>query len=234
MAEEWKVLDLPSKSFDEFEVFFFDRTMVPDGQIFSHFHADADGRQYDDVAHSSPEVVVRHMTGLFSHFGEIAPRYSLAQVDQAIWGIFTSFSLDGLLFDTSLLLPDRLECVRSMYRVFADFVTQSKEGEWGGFWMWWDFILHDFWLPPRPRLPGTRRGDPEKLDAESRILLDAIFETLTRILELPDKHAQRSALHGLGHLHHPAVHETVQRYIDTHQSGFDLAWLEQCRDGNVL
>lgn len=234
MSEEWKVLDLSTKSFDEFVAFFFDRTVVPDRQIFAHFHTDADGRQYDDVVHSSPEVIVHHMTELFSRFGEIAPRYSLAQVDQAIWGIFTSFSLDTLLFESSLPLPDRLECIRSMYRVFAVFVRDSKGGEWNAFWMWWDFVLHDFWLPPRPCVPGTYRGDPEKLDAESRILLDAMFETLKRILDLPDKHAQRCALHGLGHLLHPAVRETVQRYIDTHESTFAPEWLEQCRDGNVL
>ena len=48
---------------------------------------------------------------------------------------------------------------------------------------------------------------------------------------LPDRNSQKSALHGLGHLHHPDVHGEVQQFIDTHGEGFTLKWLEQCRDG---
>jgi hypothetical protein len=60
-----------------------------------------------------------------------------------------------------------------------------------------------------------------------------MFETLKRILDLPHTETQRCALHGLGHLHHPEVRETVQHYIDANQSQFPLSWLEQCRDGTV-
>lgn len=45
------------------------------------------------------------------------------------------------------------------------------------------------------------------------------------------------ALHGLGHLHHPAVRETVQKFIDTHQGELTeqgLRWVEQCRDGTGM
>jgi hypothetical protein len=57
---------------------------------------------------------------------------------------------------------------------------------------------------------------------------------LVRILDVPNIETQRCALHGLGHLHHPEVHGIVQRYIDTNKSAFDLAWLNQCREGTVL
>jgi len=99
--------------------------------------------------------------------------------------------------------------------------------------MWWDLILEGFWRLPRPFVPGTYRGDASKLDSESRALLDAMFETLKRILDLPCIEAQRCALHGLGHLHHPGVRNTVQHYIDARKSELDLAWLERCRDGTV-
>ena len=65
-------------------------------------------------------------------------------------------------------------------------------------------------------------------------MLDVMFETLKGILDLPQREAQRCALHGLGHLLHPAVRDTVQRYIDANKSDFPLAWLEHCRDGTVL
>jgi hypothetical protein len=43
-------------------------------------------------------------------------------------------------------------------------------------------------------------GDVSKLDAESRLLLDVMFETLVKILDLPDARTHNFALHGLGYL----------------------------------
>ena len=172
------------------------------------------------------------MTKLFSEFGDIAPQYSLPQIDQAIWSFLGSyFRLYELLFVASVPLSNRLQCIRSMYCVYSDFVARLEaDPDLTGFFMWWDLVLHGFWTPPKSFVPGTNRGDASRLDAESRMLLDAMFETLVRILDLPNIETQRCALHGFGHLHHPEVHGTVQRYIDTNKSAFDLAWLDQCRE----
>lgn len=103
--------------------------------------------------------------------------------------------------------------------------------------MWWDLILHGFWFQQKIFERRTQMGDVSKLYAESRRLLDVMFETLKQILGLPDARAQGYALHGLGHLHHLAVRETVQKFIDTRQGALTeqgLRWLEQCRDGTVM
>ena len=237
MHDELKNLDLSSKTFDEFVEFFFARRVVSDKEQFDYFLTDLAGEQYDEAVPSSPAVLVKHMTKLFSEFGQIANKYSLAQVDQAVWGILgEKLRLYEFLFDTSVPLPNRLECIRSMYCVYSDFVAKSEadpDPDLSGFWMWWDLVLHGFWTPPRPFVAGTYRGDASKLDSESRVLLDVMFDTLKRILDLPHRETQRCALHGLGHLHHPGVHDTVQRYMDANKSEFPLAWLEQCRDGTV-
>ncbi|MGB8495581.1 MAG: hypothetical protein WCE53_14365 [Candidatus Acidiferrum sp.] len=181
--------------------------------------------------------MVKHLTKLFSEFGQIATKYSLAQVGQGVWGIFgANLRLYEFLFDASIALSDRLECIRSMYYVYSDFVVKSEanpDPDLSGFWMWWDLVLDGFWTPPKPFVAGTYRGDASRLDLESRILLDVMFETLKRILDLPHTETQRCALHGLGHLHHPEVRDTVQHYIDANKSEFRLAWLEECRDGTV-
>jgi hypothetical protein len=237
LPDELRNLDLSAKAFDEFVQFFFARRVVPDKEQFDYFLTDLDGQQYDETIPSSSEVVVDYMTKLFSEFGQIATKYSMAQVDQAVWGILgENLRLYEFLFDTSVPLPNRLECVRSMYCVFSDFVAKSEadpDPDLSGFFMWWDLVLHGFWTPPRPFVAGTYRGDASKLDSESLVLLDVMFETLKRILDLPHTETQRCALHGLGHLHHPEVHDTVQHYIDANKSEFPLAWLEQCRDGTV-
>jgi hypothetical protein len=238
LTDELKVLDLSAKSFDQFVEFFFNREVVPDEEKFHLFSIDLAGKHYDEAVPSSPVILVKHMTKLFSEFGPIANGYSLAQVDQAVWGILgANLRLYEYFFDASIPLPDRLECIRSMYHVYSDFVAKSEivpDPNLSGFWMWWDLILHGFWTPPKPFIPGTHVGDASKLDEESRALLNVMFETLKRILDLPHREAQRCALHGLGHLLHPAVRDTVQGYIDANKSDLPLAWLEHCRDGTVL
>jgi hypothetical protein len=237
LPDEPKNLDLSSKTFDEFVEFFFARRVVPDKEQFDYFSTDLEGQHYDEAVPSSSKVLVGHMTKLFSKFGEIAPKYSLSQIDQGIWGILgENLRLYEFLFDTSVPLPNRLECIRSMYCVYSDFVAKSKADpnpDLGGFWMWWDLVLHGFRALPKPFVAGTYTGDASKLDSESRVLLDVMFETLKRILYLPHTETQRCALHGLGHLHHPEVRDTVQHYIDANKSKFPLAWLEECRDGTV-
>ncbi len=237
MPDELKNLDLSSKTFDEFVRFFFARRVVTDEEQFDYFLTDLDGQQYGEAVPSSSEVLVGLMTKLFSEFGEIAPKYSLAQIDQGIWGILgENLRLYEFLFDASVPLPNRLKCIRSMYCVYSDFVAKSDadpDPDLSGFWMWWDLVLHGFWTTPRPFVAGAYRGDASTLDSESRVLLDVMFETLKRILGLPHRETQRCALHGLGHLHHPEVRDTIQQYIDAKKSDFSLAWLEDCRDGNV-
>ena len=51
--------------------------------------------------------------------------------------------------------------------------------------MWWDLILHGFWFQQKIFERRTQMGDVSKLDAESRRLLDVMFETLKQILGLP-------------------------------------------------
>jgi hypothetical protein len=255
-------LDLSVLTFEQFVEFFFAREVVSDDEIYQSFRRDPSGQTYDETIPSSPAVVVAHMTRLFSEFGGIAAPFSIAQLDQGVWGLLgASFSFDELLWDSAVPLPDRVQCIRSMYFVFSDFVAVSLKNTENGFFMWWDLILHDFWCHWELRdLHRDLRSamDPESdvsldvlkvmnssrerrvtatLDPESRLLLDVMFETLKRTLELPDPVSRDCALHGFGHLSHPDVRETVQQFIDAHQSeltGDRLRWVEACRDGTVL
>ena len=237
--DEPRDLDLSSLTFDEFAAFFLAREVVPDDEQYGYFLTDLHGERYFDSVPSSPEVLVNLLTKLFREFGQIASKYTLTQVDQAVWGMWGgNLRLHELLFAPPAPLASRLDCIRSMYHVYSDYVSRLErepdpEIE-SGFYMWWDLILHGFWDSSRPVIAGTWRGDASKLDAESRVLLDALFETLTRILAIPNRASQLSALHGLGHLYHPQVHDSVQGFIDTNPAGFSLKWLEQCRDCIVM
>jgi hypothetical protein len=235
MDDELKDLDLSSLSFEQFVRYFFDRKAVPDDQQFDLYMVGLDGEKFDQSAPSSPLVVVEHMTGLFTSFGQIGTKYSIEQVDQAVWGMFgANLRLYELIFDSSVPIENRLACIRSMHHVYSDFVTHLQTNlppNLSGFYMWWDLLLHGFWDSNKPYFPGTYKGDASKLDFESRLMLDVLFETLQRILSLADRESQKSALHGLGHLHHPGVRDEVQQFIDSSESDFELKWLEACRDG---
>lgn len=239
-------LDLSVRTFEEFVEFFFARQVVtldsPLGCMVDEVvHK---GRDFDEAVPSSPEVVLGHITGLFAEFGRIAPNYSLRQVNQAIWTILgPDLEIPELLFDATLPLSKQLECIRAMYHVYSDFVARSKvEVMENCFDMWWDLLAHDFWFQRRfydrrEHAIPIEMGEVSKLDSEARTTLDVMFDTLKRILDLPDARTQRFALHGLGHLHHPDVKRTVQRFIDEHKCNFtdeERKWIEECRDGTVM
>jgi hypothetical protein len=235
--DESRNLDLSALSFEHFTEFFFAREVVPDKEQYDYFLTDLHREKYSESVPSSPEVLVNHLEMLFREFGQIARKYTLAQVDQGIWGMWgANLRLYEFLFASSVRLESRLNCIRSMYHVYSDYVSQlEREPDLGesGIFMWWDLVLHGFWDSSRPNIPGTWRGDASKLDSESHIMLDVLFETLTRILAIPNRVSQQSALHGLGHLYHPDVHDAVQFFIDTNPTKFRLEWLEQCRDCDV-
>jgi hypothetical protein len=231
-------LDLSSLTFDQFVEFFFAREPVPDDQQYDYFMRDPSGQQFDEAAPSSPSVIVEHMARLFAEFGRIAPNYSLAQLDQGVWGLLgLNLHLYELLWDSSLPLERRIHCIRSMYSVFADFVAASNVREKEtGFYMWWDLILFAFWGEQtfERKLPSESY---DLVTEEDRRLLDAMFETMVDILKLDNGTTNSCALHGLGHLHHPGVRAVVQVYIDAHSPGLApdaIRWLEGCRDGEVM
>jgi hypothetical protein len=220
-------LDLARLSFDEFVQFFFDR---PESEPFWY----ADPRYaLADVPISSP-VLIEHLTRLFLDFANATSKYSPAQISHGIWAMFSpSFSLMDVLWDSTVPLEKRVECIRSMARLFTDFVpANDAEPLQKCFYMWWHIVVTGFW---------THQGqfeapDLSQLDPEAATLVETMFETLKQILSVPEPRTQGYALHGLGHLQHPGVRDLVQHYIDRNKDRFTdehVQWMEQCRDGVV-
>src|SRR5271156_5807059 len=140
--DESRNLDLSSLTFDEFAVFFFAREVVPDDKQYDYFLTDLHGEKYFESVPSSPEVLVSHLTKLFAQFGQIASGYPLAQVDQGVWGIWGA---NLRLYEPPVPLPLRLDCIRSTYHVYSDYVSKlAREPDRkieSGFYMWWDLVL---------------------------------------------------------------------------------------------
>ncbi len=220
-------VDLARLSFDELVQFFFDH---PEGEQFWY----ADPRYaLADISITSP-LLLEHLTRLFQNFAAVTSKYSPAQISHGIWAMFSpSFSLMDILWDSAVPLEKRLDCIRSMATLFADFVAANDaELLQKCFYMWWHIVVTGFW---------THQGqfetpDLSQLEPEANRLMEAIFETLKQILTVPEPRTQGYALHGLGHLHHPGVQDLVQHYIDQNEDRFTeehVQWMEQCRDGVV-
>lgn len=238
MADDKPLFDLSLMNFEEFVSFFFNHDIKkeeywyqePALQNFNDFH---------DKDVSSPAVIVEHMTRLFTEFSAVASRYSLPQINAGIWAMFSygGFRLQKHLWLPAAPVEDRLRCIRSMYFVYSDYVAKSTvEVMENCFSMWWDAVASGFWEQMDFELK-IGEGDVLSLKIEQRALLDAMFETLSNILALPDPRTQGFALHGLGHLHHPEVRDLVQHFLDEHRKDFTaegIEWIEQCRDGTVM
>ena len=58
---------------------------------------------------------------------------------------------------------------------------------------------------------------------------------LEEILAMDDERCQAYALHGLNHLDHPQRPTVVQRWIEAHRNrGWNMVWVEKCRDGTAM
>lgn len=214
-------------SFDDFVRFFFDH---PESEQF--WYADA-RYALSELNFSGPQLL-DYMIRLFSDFGAAVAPYSVPQISHGIWAMFSpSFSLSDALWNSSLPLPQRIECIRTMGSMFTSYVVEhDAEPLQKCFYMWWHIVVTGFWA----HQGQFESPDLSRLDAESTALLEAMFETLKQILSVPDPRTQGYALHGLGHLHYPGVRELIQRYLDENRDRFTeehLQWIEQCRDGIV-
>jgi len=251
MSEFGRNFDCSALSYDQWVRFFFDRPNPPQTDDLGYYFFDVDLREeytFFDVEH--PTKVVSHMTRLFGDFPKTVSVFTLPQINQGVWVMFgNNFECQRYLFDPSVPLEKRLECIRSMYCVYADFVAPCVVPEMENcFQMWWHFIAESFWSRFYDYPNDSKSFDEtleqyplekdlNKLNEEAKQILDTMFETLVRILALDDDRAQEYALHGLGHLSHPESKDVVQSYIDAHITEFDeedLKWVQQCRDGVVL
>jgi hypothetical protein len=234
MSEEF---DASTLSYDDFVLFFFTH---PESDELWQF--DGQGRDLTHVLGGNferPSELVSHLTRLFLNIRLLADTLSVTALDHGLDGVLCGvFQLHSVLWNDTVPIEPRLECIRSMYHVFKDVVAKLPgDAEFGVGWMWWDHICWNFRfaLEYYKKLPV---GDYyHLLSPNDRALADCMFETILRVLAIGEGRCEYSALHGLGHLNHPRGRAVVENYINDHRASLTpdgLKWLESCRDGNVM
>lgn len=193
--------DIKGVSFDEFVEFMFDHDVISFPEHVNagpgpwYWHADVD---YD------PHEVAGFYVRLFSEPEFLLSRYTPAQLEQAFWAIPSAnieCSIEHIIWDTRIPFELRESCVRSMHDLYARFFAKQPLETSSN--MWWDGLAYDWHCGNRARING----------GEDATMQDVMFETLVKILQLPQEWCQAAALHGLGHLHHPDTEAAIQGFL---------------------
>ena len=223
--------------------------------VFNHPASDAGWYWQEGVDFhvSNRTRLVAHFTRMCREFASVANLYAIEQIDEGIRFLLGARTQFGeFLVDETIAIDERLECVRAMLGVYANFVAPSSIMMPTCFEMWWHQVCRDVWSVPLWRVKGDEiwsqmeqnDGEVTKIDInwndlsvdETRVM-DVILDTLVDILNLDEVRCETFALHGLNHLNHPARVATVQHFIDDRRDELDeetLAWVEECRDGTAM
>jgi hypothetical protein len=196
--------DLSEFSFDEFIAFLFDRDIPEKSGKWNPWY------WHTEVVFD-PVRICDYYIRLFKEPRFLLERFSPAQLEEGFWAIsshgFLGCSATDLFWNEVLPLSAREECVRSMFYLYRDLFA-FEPSETAGF-MWWDSVCWHLW----------HRGQKDRLrGGEDLSMQDVMFETLAKILALDSENCQHAALHGLGHLQHPATQETINDYLRQHPS----------------
>lgn len=199
MMDGYTPYDLRRASFEELVAFLFGKEVPPEMNGVR-----PDPWYWSATVDFAPLRVVCDYTRLFSYPGFLPEQYSREQLEQgfeAVRGPTLESGLALVLWEKQVPLAIRENCVRSMYFLYTKLFAEDALGETAR--MWWDSIVYDWDSGIRSRSNSD----------EDKMMQDAMFETLGKILALPQEHCQFAALHGLGHLHHPATLDLVGNYL---------------------
>jgi hypothetical protein len=199
--------DITSATLEEFVSFLFDHEPVrlshrPEDPTPWYVEVEYDPSRPQVLF--DPSYVLVLYTQLFTEPMKWLSRYSKAQLEQGCWAMLGG-NLDcgvmPLIGEQAVSYDIREGCVRSMFFLFERFFSAVSLETYP--YMWWDALAYDWECGNYRRENG----------GEDLWMQDAMFETLTQILNLPSVECQQAALHGLGHLHHPDTEALVLRYL---------------------
>lgn len=162
----------------------------------------------------APAIVISYYTRLFREPCKFLLSYDEVRLEQGCW-LIASEQLSKWLWDGDLSIDLRRACIEAMPMLFRDFFQDHPLETACS--MWWD-MLRNF-----------------KGNIDSRIV-DAMVNALEKTLQLPARHCQMSALHGLGHLQHKSKEAIIQAFL-AHQSNVDTElrdYAEMAIAGKVL
>jgi hypothetical protein len=130
----------------------------------------------------------------------LAP-YSLEQIKQGFWCFISAFELPDVLEDAGIPFEARAHCIAAFEPLYRRLF--SRKGLEKIAFTYWEPLTYSF---------STRAGRPEN-DDHARVQ-EAMFKALSAILGHKERICFLSALHGLGHLRHPAASQAIRGALE--------------------
>lgn len=206
MMDDTAFYDLVGTSFEDFVSFLFEHPV--DAPLTDQDQAGHHPWYWKVVVRFEPVRVAADYARLFADPQWLQLNYTQEQLEQGIWAIQSNSlpcSVAEIIWHEDVPFVMRENCVRAMYPLFARLFAHApfeKADE-----MWWESLTYDWFDGRRDRKNG---GDDLRMQ-------DVMFETLQKILFLPAPVCQGAALHGLGHLRHPATGSLIRLYLDQYR-----------------
>lgn len=193
--------DLTEASYDDFVKFLFAHESIP----FPQEKGDPEPWYWHATVEFAPLSVASFYIRLFTEPDSLLQKYSLQELEQGFWAIQSSnieCSVTEIIWMESIPFEIRESCVRAMFHLYQRLFSHEPLDT--SVEMWWDSLAYDWHCENRSRSNG----------GEDLLMQDVMFETLSKILALPSSEVQASALHGLGHLHHPDTEALVDEFLE--------------------
>lgn len=192
--------DLTEASYDDFVQFLFAHEVIP----FPKEKREPGPWYWHATVEFRPLSVASFYIRLFTEPDSLLQKYSLQELEQGFWAIQSSnieCSITEIIWMKSIPFEIRESCVRAMFHLYQRLFSHEPLDT--SVEMWWDSLAYDWHCENRSRSNG----------GEDLLMQDVMFETLSKILALPSSAVQASALHGLGHLHHPDTKVLVDEFL---------------------
>ena len=217
-------------TFDEWVAQIFDKP-VTDPQWFFLCKYD------DEPEHPTPIIEVNDMTLLFEKYAFLVLRYSEGQIAHGLEYLLKSYASNYVFLFVEQAVPEqiRVRLAHSLFFLYKDLLSVICSDYCGGpdhpDRRPADFVCFMMWDG------GTLQIYPDR--PEQRDIDKALIDTLARILALPKRCCQKSALHGLGHAHldYPdKVCDIINKYLATKRHLDDdlYEYALDAREGAVL
>ncbi|MBI5930011.1 MAG: sel1 repeat family protein [Chloroflexi bacterium] len=219
--------NLVSAPFEDFVGFLFEH--IPASSLRHPFFSPYDANWHNIAAvETDPVELVRHYIRLFQNPEFLLDLYHPIELERGFWDIreFNSWSLGAAIHGKVVPIDQAETCIRAMYPLFAKLFAQNPLLM--SSFMWWDSEFANFGCPHE--VPHRDYDE-----SESQRLHQAMFETLTAILQIDSLDCKAAALHGLGHLQHPHTEKVIKAFLVNHPELAD--WQEYALaaiEGDIL
>jgi hypothetical protein len=202
-------IDLRGTTFEDFVQVIFDHPAG--GEPHSWFHALDDVYSDESLAAGDidyvardPALQVAHLAQLFRAPREALARFTPEQINAGFWFMGSAENDAFLLELWNPLVPraDRITAARQIPTLYSDLFLPLDLDEHSE--MMGDFLVKDvcdFAYPQRVEL----------LDVDG--MRDVFLSVFHDVLQVSDPRAWAGALHGLGHLRHPAVATVIEPFL---------------------